>query len=272
MEGPVRVQPFSSRTEPPQNHNPAHSRKCGQRQRGDLLRRRFGYARVVFLCRFSAALAVACIALGCAEEVAPQAELLQGAPASWRLEFREFDYRQQEEESVAFALHAGEFVWRKRHFGVFSVAPFREIAMKDARLSMRFSSDEATLREKRVTDWDSLMEFGTVTRMTADPLVVEITDDAGVLLRLRADRASIASWRLDIDLRTNVTVTSRSGQRIEARRARWRGRHLAIRGPYTLTAGDVTETGVDARFTLEASGRLRSAAAPATAARSNEIY
>ncbi len=224
------------------------------------------------MCRFSAVLAVACIALGCADEVAPQAELLQGAPASRRLEFREFDYRQQQDESVIFALHAGEFVWRKRHFGVFSVAPFREIAMKDARLSMRFSSDEATLREKRVTDWDSLMEFGTVTRMTADPLVVEITDDAGVLLRLRADRASIASWRLDIDLRTNVTVTSRSGQRIEARRARWRGRDLAIRGPYTLTAGDVTETGVDARFTLEASGRLRSAAVPATAARSNEIY
>jgi hypothetical protein len=216
------------------------------------------------------AVVVACIALGCADDVAPSDATPHRAPASAEFKLRGFDYTQKEGETITYSLQAAEFLWRKRRFGVFAVAPFREVAMKNAKLSVRFRPDQefsvpAIRRDQSATEPDFLPGFGAVTRMTADLLVVEISDDAGVLLRLRAERGRFSS-RFDVDLRTNVMVTSRGGQRIEAGRASWDGGRLAIPGRYTLETRAGTKSGVNALFALEASGLLRSARASRSSA------
>ncbi len=106
-------------------------------------------------------------------------------------------------------------------------------------------------------NWSGAFGFRSVTRVTARPLRILINDESGEVYRIDAAQARIDSKSLVIDMKRGVSLKSRSGQHLAARRARWLGHRLKIRGPYVLNEGGNRKAESDGLFLLEDSGILR---------------
>ncbi len=110
-------------------------------------------------------------------------------------------------------------------------------------------------------DWSGAFGLRSVTRVMARPLRIQLHDESGEVYRIDAAQARIDSKSIVIDMKHGVSLRSRSGQHLAARRVRWLGRRLRIRGPYVLDEGGNRKAGSDGIFVLEDSGILRRVAA-----------
>jgi hypothetical protein len=220
--------------------------------------------------RFALVLLVA--TFGCGNEPPPEAERSRRAPASMSIHFSGLEYT-SEAESSEFSLESDELVWQKRRFGAFSIAPFKEVVMKDTRVRLEFATPEEEITSpqaaepcnvpERLIELASIRTPGVITRVIAAPFETEIVDGRGVRFRIAAERAKVTSKRGDLDL-SRVTVSTRAGQHLQAAAARWRrdGEHLEIRGSYELVSASGRERGSGGGFLLDPSGELRPAPAP----------
>jgi len=214
---------------------------------------------------FGALLAAGFAILACAEADPPQT----AAIGSTELFFSGFNYTAHGEERASLQLHAEQLLWRKRRFGVFSIGPLREIAMRNATLSVLPPSETSAstgaggglASNFEGLDWSGTFGLWPVTRVTARPLRIQLNDEGGEVYRIDAAQAKIDSKSLVIDMKSGVSLKSRSGQHLAAGSARWLGRRLRIRGPYVLEEGGHKKPGSDGVFVLEDSGVLRRIAA-----------
>jgi hypothetical protein len=214
---------------------------------------------------FGALLAAVCAIFACTEPDPPQT----AAARSTELIFSGFNYIAHGGEKASLQLQAEQLIWRKRHFGVFSIGPFREIAMRNATLSLLPASEisastgagDGLASNFEGLDWSGTFGLRSVTRVTARPLRIQLNDGSGEVYRIDAAEAKIDSKRLVIDMKRGVSLKSRSGQHLAAGSARWLGRRLRIRGPYVLEEGGHKKLGSDGVFVLEDSGVLRRIAA-----------
>jgi len=174
-----------------------------------------------------------------------------------------------------FALDADELVWRKRRFGIFSVAPFREIALRGARVRLEIddveegartasSLSEASHGELQVPERMSEIAApplpGIVTRILAEPFEIQILDGAGLRFWIRAGATRIDAGEMRL---VDVIVAGRGGQRLEAPHVEWaRGEDgLWVPGRFVLVADGVRHSGATAYFDLDRSGVLAPSAA-----------
>jgi hypothetical protein len=210
---------------------------------------------------FGALLIAGCAIFACTEPDEPRT----AAAGSIELIFSGFDYIAHSEGKASLQLQAEQLIWRKRHFGVFSIGPFREIAMRNATLSLLPASATSASTGAGVglasafegLDWAGAFGLRSVTRVIARPLRIQLNDESGEVYRIDAAQAKIDSKSLEIDMKRGVSLTSRSGQHLAAESARWLGRRIRIRGPYVLEEGGHKEPGSGGLFLLEDSGILR---------------
>ena len=210
---------------------------------------------------FGALLAAGCAIFACTEPDPPQT----AAAGSTELIFSGFNYTAHGGERASLQLQAEQLIWRKRRFGVFSIGPLREIAMRNATLSVLPASETSASTGAGAglasafegLDWSGGFGFRSVTRVTARPLRIQLNDESGEVYRIDAAQAKIDSKSLVIDMKRGVSLTSRSGQHLTAGSARWLARRLRIRGPYVLEEGGHEKPGSGGVFLLEDSGILR---------------
>jgi hypothetical protein len=210
---------------------------------------------------FGALVAAGCVILACTEPDYPRTT----AAHSTELIFSGFTYTAHGGERASLQLQADQLIWMKRHFGVFSIGPFREIVMRNATLSLLPASETSAFTGAGAglasafegLDWSGSFGLRSVTRVIARPLRIQLNDESGEVYRIDAEQARIDSKSLVIDMKHGVSLTSRSGQHLAAGSARWLGRRLRIRGPYVLEEGGHKKPGSGGLFLLEDSGILR---------------
>jgi hypothetical protein len=211
------------------------------------------------------------LAGGCSQQpeagAVPPAGLPTASPSLY-LRFAAFELVDDVPGEPASSLVADELVWRKRRFGAFSIAPFREIAIRGARIRLELAGSAPAASPaavapapvglrlpERLSGLAAARLPGIVTRILAEPLEIEIVDDAGVLFRILADAGRVDSEGMRL---ADAVVAGRAGQRLEAQRLRWAsgGDGIRVGGRFDLWVDGARRTGSDACFRLARSGAL----------------
>lgn len=199
----------------------------------------------------------------------PPASPPQAVPAAETVELRDFAYASSVRGQKVFTLKADSIIHRRRKLGPLTINPIKEVEMNGVRIEIVQGAASGGGSASGTADVElpirgilseslSSRDLGFVSRVLMNRLRVAVVRDQVEQLSIVARAASAGLDSGALHLERGVTLTTRSGQHLEAQAAEWRfdSRRLVIPGAFVMQDGRDIHPGERTTFRIGADGRL----------------